>query len=183
MFAYGGAPIWKTANTAAEAELIRARIGGSAALIARTGSDMPLRSSVLAHRKLALRYPAAYAATRHIVQISSLIPALLAGNCAIPLDFGNACGTGLMNYKQRTWDEALLDAAARDLPGGRSALADKLPAIAHPLAIVGRIAAYFQKKYGFHPDCRIIAGSGDNPQSKVLASATACSALAQASCT
>ncbi len=170
VFAYGGAPIWKTANTAAEAELIRARIGGSAALIARTGSDMPLRSSVLAHRKLALRYPAAYAATRHIVQISSLIPALLAGNCAIPLDFGNACGTGLMNYKQRTWDEALLDAAARDLPGGRSALADKLPAIAHPLAVVGRIAAYFQEKYGFHPDCRIIAGSGDNPQSKVLAS-------------
>ena len=168
VFAYGGAPIWKTANTRAEAELIRTRVGGSAALIARTGSDMPLRSSVLCHRKLALRYPAAYAATRHIVQISSLIPALLAGNCATPLDFGNACGTGLMNYKQRTWDEDLLDAAACDLPGGHGALADKLPVIAHPLTVVGRIAAYFREKYGFHPDCRIIAGSGDNPQSKVL---------------
>jgi len=172
VFAYGGAPIWKMANTVAEAELIRARVGGSAELIAHTGSDMPLRSSVLAHRKLALRYPAAYAATRHIVQISSLIPALLAGNCAIPLDFGNACGTGLMNYKRRTWDETLLNAAARDLPGGPRALAEKLPPIAHPLSVVGGIAAYFQEKYGFNPDCRIIAGSGDNPQSKVLASAS-----------
>ncbi|MDR2788119.1 MAG: xylulose kinase, partial [Candidatus Accumulibacter sp.] len=96
-FAYGGAPIWKTANTAAEAEHIRAGAGGKAALIERTGSDMPLRFSATIHRKLALRYPCAYAATRRILQISSLLPAMFAGDAAIPLDFGNACGTGLMN--------------------------------------------------------------------------------------
>lgn len=169
VFAYGGAPIWKTANTVAEAEHIRARTGGKAAIIERTGSDMPLRFSVAAHRKIALRYPEAYAATRHILQISSLVPAVLAGDCTIPIDFGNACGTGVMNYHSRTWDETIMDAAAHDLPGGARALADKLPPIAHPLTVVGRIAGYFQEKYGFHADCRIIAGSGDNPQSKVLA--------------
>ena len=169
VFAYGGAPIWKTANTAAEAGLIRARAGGPAAVIARTGGDLPLRFSVSAQRKVALRYPAAYAATCRIVQLSSLIPALLAGDCTIPLDFGNACGTGLMNYGRRAWDEAMLDAAAGDLPGGPRALAGKLPPLAHPLAVVGRIAAYFQERYGFSPDCRIVAGSGDNLQSKVLA--------------
>ena len=110
-FAYGGAPIWKTANTAAEAEHIRQAVGGKEAIIRLTGSDMPLRFSVTVHRKLAIRYPAAYAATRHILQISSFIPAILAGDCTIPIDFGNACGTGLMNYRQRAWDEALLDAA------------------------------------------------------------------------
>ncbi|MDR3221823.1 MAG: xylulose kinase, partial [Candidatus Accumulibacter sp.] len=170
VFAYGGAPIWKTANTAAEAEHIRACVGGKAALIERTGSDMPLRFSAAIHRKVALRYPGAYAATRRILQISSLIPAILAGDCTIPVDFGNACGTGLMNYRARAWDAVVMNATAHDLPGGARALADKLPPIAHPLAVVGRIAPYFQEKYGFDPDCKIIAGSGDNPQSKVLAS-------------
>jgi xylulokinase len=168
-FAYGGAPIWKTANTAAEAEHIREAVGGKEAIIRRTGSDMPLRFSATVHRKLAIRYPAAYAATRHILQISSFIPAILAGDCTIPIDFGNACGTGLMNYSTRQWDDVVMNAVAGDLPGGAAALAAKLPPIAHPLAVCGSIAAYFQKKYGLAADCKIIAGSGDNPQSKVLA--------------
>lgn len=169
VFAYGAAPIWKAANTVAEADHIRARVGGSAALIARIGSDLPVRFAAAAYRKIALRYPAAYAATQRIVQISSLLPALLAGDCLIPLDFGNACGTGLMNYRARAWDAAMLAATAADLPGGAPALAGKLPAIVHPLAAVGRIATYFREKYGFAADCRIIAGSGDNLQSKALA--------------
>ncbi len=169
-FAYGGAPIWKTANTAAEAAHIRAAVGGKAAIIQRIGSDIPLRFAATVHRKLAGRYPESYAATRHIVQISSLIPAILAGDCTIPIDFGNACGTGLMNYQARAWDDTVLQAVAGDLPGGSAALASKLAPIAHPLAVCGTVAAYFQVNYGLSPDCRIIAGSGDNPQSKVLAS-------------
>jgi xylulokinase len=169
-FAYGGAPIWKTANTQAEAAHIRAAVGGQAAIIARTGSDIPLRFSANVHRKLAVRYPEAYAATRHILQISSLVPAILAGDCTLPLDFGNACGTGLMNYRERAWDATVLEAVAGDLPGGAAALAAKLPALAHPLAVIGSAARYFQRRFGLAADCRIIAGSGDNPQSKVLAS-------------
>ncbi len=169
-FAYGGAPIWKTANTSAEAAHIRAAAGGKAAIIERTGSDIPLRFAATVHRKLAIRYPAAYAATCHILQISSFIPAILAGDCTIPIDFGNACGTGLMNYKRRTWDDVVMNAVAGDLPGGAAALAAKLPPIAHPLTVCGKAAAYFQVKYGLSADCRIVAGSGDNPQSKVLAS-------------
>lgn len=168
-FAYGGAPIWKTANTAAEAAHIRAAIGGKATIIERTGSDIPPRFSAALHRKLAFRYPEAYAATRHILQISSFIPAMLAGDCTIALDFGNAGGTGLMNYRGRDWDVQVLQAVAGDLPGGSAALAGKLPGITHPLAVCGTIAVYFQIRYGFAAECRIIAGSGDNPQSKVLA--------------
>jgi xylulokinase len=129
-----------------------------------------LRFAATVHRKLAIRYPEAYAATRHILQISSFIPAMLTGDCTIPLDFGNACGTGLMNYRARAWDDTVLQAVAGDLPGGAPGLAAKLPPLAHPLAAVGTIAAYFQARYGLAADCRIIAGSGDNPQSKVLAS-------------
>lgn len=118
-FAYGGAPIWKTANTATEAAHIRAATGGKAATIERTGSDIPLRFAATVHRKLAGRYPEAYAATCHILQISSFIPAILAGDCTIPIDFGNACGTGLMNYKTRAWDERGYRARSREDPARR----------------------------------------------------------------
>ena len=168
-FAYGGAPIWKTANTATEAAHIRAEVGGSANMIRLTGSDIPLRFSANIHRRLARRYPEAYGATRHILQISSLIPAILAGDCTIPIDFGNACGTGLMNSKARNWDDAVMQAVAGDLPGGSAVLAEKLSPINHPLSVCGTIAMYFQVKYGLSADCKIIVGSGDNPQSKVLA--------------
>lgn len=168
-FAYGGAPIWKTANTAAEAEHIRQAVGGKEAIIRLTGSDIPLRFAVTVHRKLAIRYPAAYAQTHHVLQISSFIPAILTGDCTIPIDFGNACGTGLMNYTACQWDDVVMNAAAGDLPGGTAALAAKLPPVVHPLASCGNVAAYFQAKYGLGADCKIIVGSGDNPQSKVLA--------------
>lgn len=169
VFAYGGAPIWKTANTALEAEEICARAGGRQAVIELTGSNMPLRFSACAHRKIAKRYPEAWRATKRIVQISSLIPAILAGDSDIPLDYGNACGTGLMNYAGKDWDNSILEAVAGDLPGGVATLRAKLPSITHPLTIVGKLAAWFVKRYDLPLDCAIVAGSGDNPQSKVLA--------------
>ena len=169
-FSYGGAPIWKTSNTAVEAARIRAAAGGKTAIIERIGSDIPLRFSAAVHRRLAIRYPETYAATRHLMQISSLIPAILTGDCTIPIDFGNACGTGLMNYAARMWDDVVLNAVADDLHDGTAGLAAKLPSIAHPLSICGTVASYFQIKYGLSADCMIIVGSGDNPQTKVLAS-------------
>ncbi len=76
VFDFGGTLIWKTANTATDAEFIRTRAGGATELIACAGSDMPQCSSVSFRRTLALCHPAADAATRHIEQISSLIPTL-----------------------------------------------------------------------------------------------------------
>jgi xylulokinase len=62
----------------------------------------------------------------------------------------------------------LVKAVADGLPGGESTLRNKLLPIVSPLTIDGRIATFFIERYGFSPDCRILAGSGDNPQSKVL---------------
>ena len=168
-FAYGGAPIWKTANTAEEVRSICAAIGDKKTMIERTGSAMPLRFAAPVHRKLGMRYPDRYDATWRVMQLSSFLPAILAGDAEIPLDFGNACGTGLMNYQRRDWDQTLIAATADGLPGGAAALQKKLPPIAHPLTAVGKVASYFQRQYGLSPDCKIIIGSGDNPQSKVLA--------------
>ncbi len=168
--AYDRAPIWMSANTAAESEELRAALGGRQAMTARSGSDSPLRFSGAVLRRVAKRFPAIYGQTSFIHLISSFLSGVLAGKADAPIDWGNGSGTSLMDWGNRCWDPQLIAAAAAGLPGERQGLAARLPPIVHPLTIVGTAAAYFCERYGLSPECAIVAGSGDNPQSKVLAS-------------
>jgi xylulokinase len=168
--AYERAPVWMTADTGKQASFIRNNTGGKERLINLSGSDAQLRFTGLVIRRTAERFPDVYARTSVIQLISSFIPAVLTGNANVPVDFGDACGMSLMNYRRKRWSDTLLQAASRGLPSGKNTLRTKLPEITAPDAIVGRIAAYFINKYGFNRECLIVAGSGDNPQSKVLVS-------------
>ena len=166
-FAYPNAPIWMTANTVAQTEAVRNGVGGKAEMIHLSGSDAPLRFTGTVMRHVAEQFPEHYAATAKVQLISSFIPAVLTGNANVPIDYGNACGMSLMNYRSKTWDSALLAATADGLTGGVEALQSKLPALARPDSIVGNLATYYIEKYGFGERCTVIAGSGDNPQAKV----------------
>ncbi len=166
-FAYPTAPIWMTANTVAQTDAVRNGVGGKAEMIARSGSDAPLRFTGTVMRRVGEQFPERYEATTKIQLISSFIPAVLTGNANVPIDYGNACGMSLMNYKQKVWDDTLLEAAADGLPGGVAEFQSKLPTLAPPDSVVGSLAAYYVEKYGFDPGCAVITGSGDNPQAKV----------------
>ena len=166
-FAYPNAPIWMTANTTAQTESVRDGVGGKSEMIDLSGSDAPLRFTGAVVRRVGEQFPECYAATAKVQLISSFIPAVLTGNAEVPIDYGNGCGMSLMNYRNKVWDTALLAATADGLPGGVEALQSKLPALARPDSVVGSLAAYYIEKYGFDGRCAVIAGSGDNPQSKV----------------
>ena len=166
-FAYPNAPIWMTANTVAQTDAVRNRVGGKAEMISLSGSDAPLRFTGTVMRRVGEQFPEHYAATTKVQLISSFIPAVLTGNVNVPIDYGNACGMSLMNYRNKVWDSELLAATADGLPGGAEALLAKLPELTSPDSIVGNIATYFVERYGFSEECSIIAGSGDNPQAKV----------------
>ncbi|MBW7997917.1 MAG: xylulose kinase [Candidatus Glassbacteria bacterium] len=166
------ARIWRTANTAAEAAAVTERAGGRKRIIELTGSDAPLRFSAFGIRKTALAHPEAYADTAIIHQISSLIPAVLTGQLSIALDWGNACGSSLMNYREKQWSPDLLAAVAADLPGGPDGLRERLPELASARTRAGRVARYFTAGYGFDQECIVGIGSGDNPQTKVLTGGT-----------
>ena len=166
-FAYPNAPIWMTANTTAQADAVRNGVGGKSEMIRLSGSDAPLRFTGAVVRRVGEQFPECYAATAKVQLISSFIPAVLTGNAEVPIDYGNGCGMSLMNYRQKVWDPALLVATSDGLPGGVEELQSKLPALARPDSIVGSLAAYYIEKYGFNGRCAVIAGSGDNPQSKV----------------
>ena len=167
-FSYPTAPIWMTSNTGAQAECIREGVGGSDRLIRLSGSDAPPRFTGLIVRRVAEQFPDAYRGTETIQLLSSLIPSILTGNSRAPIDHGNACGVSLMDYRKKRWSPELLTAASKGLPGGAGALREKLPALAPPDTLVGTIGAYFVEKYGFHAGCKVVAGSGDNPQAKTL---------------
>jgi xylulokinase len=159
-----------TSNTIQQADSIRNAVGGKERLIKLSGSDAQLRFTGIVIRRTAGQFPEIYSKTAIIQLIGNFIPAVLTGNARVPADFGNGCGMSLMNYRRKQWSDTLLQAASQGLPGGKKAFRDKLPAITAPDAVVGTIAIYFVRKYGFSPACRIAAGSGDNPQSKVLIS-------------
>ncbi|HET7839001.1 MAG TPA: FGGY family carbohydrate kinase, partial [Rectinemataceae bacterium] len=168
--AWERSPIWMSSNTAAEASLLRRALGGAEAVTARSGSDVPLRFSGPVLIRSARRYPQAWGRTRRFHLISSFLSGVLAAKPDCPVDWGNGSGTGLMDWKRRAWDGELIAAAARGMGCPADRLASVLPALAHPLTIAGPIAAYFAERYGFDPACRVLVGSGDNPQTKVLAS-------------
>ena len=166
-FAYPNAPIWMTANTVSQTEAVRNGVGGKAEMINLSGSDAPLRFTGTVMRRVGEQFPEHYAATAKVQLISSFIPAVLTGNANVPIDYGNACGMSLMNYRSKTWDSALLAATAHGLPGDVEEFQSKLPTLVRPDSIVGNLAAYYVEKYGFEERCTVIAGSGDNPQAKV----------------
>jgi xylulokinase len=166
--AWGMAPIWMTADTQEDAEHIRKYLGGKERAIELCGSDIPLRFTGVVMRRNARLYPEMYRQTDNIQLISSLVPAILTGNSRAAIDYGNGGGTALMDYRRKGWSGRLIKAAAEGLEGGEKAFRRKLPALAAPDSIAGNIAGYFVRNYGFSPGCKIAAGSGDNPQSKVL---------------
>ncbi|OGN91016.1 MAG: hypothetical protein A2158_04940 [Chloroflexi bacterium RBG_13_46_14] len=166
--AWDKAPIWMTSDTNEQADFIRNHVGGKRRMIELSGADAPLRFTGIVIRKTGQKLPDVYSRTEKIQLISSFIPAVLTGNSNVPVDFGNASGMALMDYRRKKWSEELIRAVSEGLPGGEEALKNKLPAIVSPDSVVGNISAYFVSKYLFLPTCKIIAGSGDNPQSKVL---------------
>lgn len=167
-FSYGTAPIWRTSNTGREADEIRNSVGGKRRMIELSGSDSPLRFTGAVMRRVGRQFPDAFGRTEVVQLISSFIPAVLTGNHRTPIDYGNGSGMSLMDYRGKRWSEALMGAVGEGLEGAGKAIEAKLPDLVEPDSVVGSIAAYFVKRYGFSSDCRVAAGSGDNPQTKVL---------------
>ncbi len=166
------APIWMSANTIAEAAELREASGGSDDMTARSGSDSPLRFSGAVLMHSARRFPEIWARTRRFHLISSFLSGVLSANPNCPIDWGNGSGTSLMNWRGRRWDSGLISTAARSMGVTMEALTAAIPPLAHPLTEAGSLASYFVERFGLSPDCRVLIGSGDNPQSKVLASGT-----------
>ncbi|NLP06149.1 xylulose kinase [Candidatus Fermentibacteria bacterium] len=169
LFSVPFARIWRTTCTRVEAARLRRGAGGKKAAIRLTGSNVPSRFTAPCLMKTAAAFPSAYAFTSRIQLLNTLLSSIMTGSADTELDYGNACGTSLMDYRARMWSRLLIAAAAEGLPGGASALRSKLPALASALSVQGRVCQFVSSRYGLAGSCAVLCGSGDNCQTKVMA--------------
>lgn len=158
LFSRPVSPVWLDCSTGADCAVITTVLGGDAAVAQLTGSRAYERFTGAQIHKFAQGDPAAYARTDRIHLVSSFMASLLAGRHA-PIDPGDGAGMNLMDLAARTWAPRALDATAPDL-------ARRLPPIDDSWAVVGPLAPYWQRRYGFGP-AKVIAWSGDNPCSLI----------------
>lgn len=148
------APVWLDCSTTAACAELTAALGGPAALARLSGSRAYERFTAAQIRKFATTDPGGYERTARIHLVSSFMASVLCGQDA-PIDPGDASGTNLMDLSRREWSARALDAAAPDL-------ARRLPAIRDSWSIAGRLAPYWQRRFGFGP-AKVVTWSGDNP--------------------
>lgn len=159
MLSRSTAPTWMDSSTTEECLEITEAAGGADEVQRRTGSPAIERFSGPQIRKFYKDNPEAYDNTAVIHLVSSFFASVLAGR-SVGIDTGDGAGMNLMNLETRDWDPALLAATALDLR-------PRLPGVVCSDTVVGSISSYFVEKYGFAPDCQIVAWSGDNPNSLI----------------
>jgi xylulokinase len=158
LFSRAVAPVWLDCSTTGDCAVLTKAIGGDAAMAQLTGSRAYERFTGAQIHKFAEREPDAYARTDRIHLVSSFMASLLAGRHA-PIDPGDGAGMNLMDLASRGWAPRALAAAAPDL-------ARRLPPIEDSWTVIGELAPYWQRKYGFGP-AKVVAWSGDNPCSLI----------------
>lgn len=151
-------PVWMDTSTAAECEAIEQRLGGWQIVARLTGSRCHERFPAAQIRKFAREDPAGYARTARIHLVSSWLASLLAGRDA-PIDHGDGSGMNLMSISSRRWSPVAVEATAPHL-GAR------LPALAEAWTTVGPLASYWTARHHL-PPARVVAWSGDNPNSLI----------------
>jgi xylulokinase len=152
-------PIWMDSSTSAECAEIAAAVGGDERVADLTGSRATLRFTGPQIRRFYKTSPAEWQATAEIHLVSSFVASLLAGRSA-SIDLGDGAGMNLLDLATGRWSDAMLEATA---PG----LRDKLRPPVASTTVVGTIAPYFVKKYGFAAGTKVVAFTGDNPSSLI----------------
>lgn len=153
------APIWMDSSTSAECAEIAAAVGGDETVAAISGSRATLRFTGPQIRRFYKTSPGAWQRTAEIHLVSSFMASLLIGKSA-SIDMGDGAGMNLLDLGQAKWSTRLLDATA---PG----LGQRLKPAVPSNTVVGEIAGYFVKKYGFAAGTKVVAFTGDNPSSLV----------------
>ena len=100
-YSYNTAPIWRTSCTHKEAEELRNAAGGKEKMIQITASNSPLRFTGAIIKYNFDNNEGLSKNTYKIFLLNTFIASILTAKDNIPVDFGNASGTSLMDYSKR----------------------------------------------------------------------------------
>jgi xylulokinase len=152
-------PIWMDSSTSAECAEIAAAVGGDERVAAATGSRATPRFTGPQIRRFYKTGPVEWQRTSEIHLVSSFMASLLVGR-SVNIDLGDGAGMNLLDLASGGWSGALLDATAPKLQ-------QRLRPPVASASVVGEVAGYFVKKYGFAAGTKVIAFTGDNPSSLI----------------
>ncbi|XP_073952663.1 xylulose kinase [Choristoneura fumiferana] len=148
-------PVWMDSSTSADCIALEEAVGGPEVLAKLTGSTAYERFTGPQIRKMFRTKPRVYQAAPRISLVSSFACSLFLGRIA-ELDLSDASGMNLLDVHSKTWSEECLKAC------GDETLAEKLGAPVATATALGPVSEYFVRRYGFRPDCRVVAFTGDN---------------------
>lgn len=97
---------------------------------------------------------------QRISLLSSFVCSIFLGDYA-GIDFSDGSGMNLLDIRKKAWDPRCLEGITSYDSNLEEKLGDPIPSE----TIVGNVSNYFVERYGFSPDCKVIAFTGDNPSS------------------
>lgn len=151
-------------STSEDCKRIEEEVGGAQVVAAISGSRAYERFTGPQISKFVRTARDVFSKTERISLISSLIPSLFLGDYA-PIDASDAGGMNLYDLNEMRWSPTLL---AATVGGGEAQeLRVKLGEVVLSHTVCGTVHPYFSSRFGFHPSCQVVCGTGDNPSSAV----------------
>lgn len=158
-FSLADSPTWQDSSTTEQCHQLENAVGGPQKLAEITGSRAYERFTGSQIAKVCQTKKAVYNNTERISLISSFACSLFVGDYA-PIDYADASGMNMMDLRTKDWSPQILQAVAPDL---EAKLGTPVPSYTN----IGPVSKFYVERFGFNPQCSVIAFTGDNPASLI----------------
>ncbi len=146
------AKLWNDTSTVEETEILTEKLGGEKSYIQKLGISLAVGYTASKILWLKRHEPKNYIRVSKVLLPHNFINSSLTG--IDHMEFGDASGTGLMNIREREWQEEVVVAIDPELKA-------KLPPLSHPSQPVGLMKKETAQRFGMN-QVLVSSGGGDN---------------------
>ncbi len=153
------AKLWNDHSTQEECDILTKELGGFVKMISEIGNSQRAGYTASKIFHMFRNERSYFDNTYKFLLVHNYINWFLTGGKFL-MESGDASGTGLWDPITQSWSKKIIDLISKDL-------FDKLPEVKSSKSSIGTISKELIEEYGFSPECKIDAGSGDNMYSAV----------------
>ena len=146
--------LWNDFSTLEECQILTEFVGGLEAMVEEVGNSQRTGYTAAKILHMVRHEPEIYEKSSTLFLVHNFINWYLTGGVRV-MEPGDTSGMALWNPRTRNWSKKVIEAIDPDLW-------DKLPEVKPSHESIGSISQALVRRFGFSPDCRIDAGSGDN---------------------